>query len=67
MKKVSVKYLIILIVPIFVELVLQLLAGYVDKIMVQSDSLATAINQANSVLDLLIVAISVLASSSLIN
>ena len=66
MKKVSVKYLIILIVPIFIELVLQLLAGNVDKIMVQSDSLATAINQANSVLDLLIVAISVLASSSLI-
>ena len=66
MKKVSVKYLIILIVPIFIELVLQLLAGNVDKIMVQSDNLATAINQANSVLDLLIVAISVLASSSLI-
>ena len=66
MKKVSVKYLIILIVPIFIELVLQLLAGNVDKVMVQSDELATAINQANSVLDLLIVAVSVLASSSLI-
>ena len=66
MQKVSVKYLVILIIPIFVELLLQLLAGNVDKIMVQSDDLATAINQANSVLDLLVVAISVLASSSLI-
>ena len=66
MKKVSIKYLIILIIPIFIELLLQLLAGNVDKIMVQSDNLATAINQANSVLDLLIVAVSVLASSSLI-
>jgi len=66
MQKVSIKYLIILIIPIFIELLLQLLAGNVDKIMVQSDNLATAINQANSVLDLLVVAISVLASSSLI-
>jgi len=66
MKKISIRYLIIIIVPIFIELVLQLLAGNVDKIMVQSDDLATAINQANSVLDLLVVAISVLASSSLI-
>ena len=66
MQKVSVKYLAIIIVPIFIELLLQLLAGNVDKIMVQSDSLATAINQANSVLDLLVVAVSVLASSSLI-
>ena len=65
-KKVSIKYLVILIIPIFIELVLQLLAGNVDKIMVQNDDLATAINQANSVLDLLVVAVSVLASSSLI-
>ena len=66
MKKVSVKYLAILILPIFVELLLQILAGNVDKLMVSDDNLATAINQANSILDLLVVAISVLASSSLI-
>lgn len=66
MKKVSIKYLAILIVPIFIELLLQILAGNVDKLMVSNDNLATAINQANSVLDLLVVAISVLASSSLI-
>ena len=66
MKKVSVKYLAILIIPIFIELLLQILAGNVDKLMVSDDNLATAINQANSILDLLVVAISVLASSSLI-
>ena len=66
MKKVSVKYLAILIIPIFIELLLQLLAGNVDKLMVSNDDLATSINQANSVLDLLVVSISVLASSSLI-
>lgn len=66
MKKVSVKYLAILIIPIFIELLLQILAGNVDKLMVSNDDLANAINQANSVLDLLVVAISVLASSSLI-
>ena len=66
MQKVSLKQLIFIIIPIFLELLLQLLAGNVDKIMVQNDNLATSINQANSILDLLVVSISVLATASLI-
>lgn len=66
MQRVGVKQLILIIIPIFLELLLQLLAGNVDKIMVQNDNLATAINQANSILDLLVVTISVLATASLI-
>lgn len=64
--KVNVKQLVFIIIPIFFELLLQILAGNVDKIMVQNDNLATSINQANSILDLLVVSISVLASASLI-
>jgi putative MATE family efflux protein len=66
MKKINVKQLIFIIIPIFLELLLQILAGNVDKIMVQNDNLATSINQANSILDLLVVSISVLATASLI-
>ncbi len=66
MKKINVKQLIFIIIPIFLELLLQILAGNVDKIMVANDNLATSINQANSILDLLVVSISVLASASLI-
>ncbi len=66
MNKINVKQLIFIIIPIFLELLLQILAGNVDKIMVQNDNLATSINQANSILDLLVVTISVLSSASLI-
>ena len=52
--------------PIFLELVLQLLVGNVDKIMVGNDYSATAINQANTILDMLAVSLSVLSSASLI-
>ena len=65
-KKINVKQLAFIIVPIFLELLLQILAGNVDKIMVSNDNLANSINQANSILDLLVVSMSVLASASLI-
>ncbi len=52
--------------PIFLELVLQLLVGNVDKIMVGNDYSATAINQANTILDMLAVSLSVLSAASLI-
>ena len=64
--KVNVKQLVFIIIPIFFELLLQILAGNVDKIMVQNDNLATSINQANSILDLIVVSISVLSAASLI-
>lgn len=66
MQKVNVKQLIFIIIPIFFELLLQILAGNVDKVMVQNDNLATSINQANSILDLIVVSISVLSAASLI-
>ncbi len=65
-KKIDVKLLILLTIPIFIELILQLLAGNVDKVMVSDDNLATAINQANTILDLLVVSLSVLSAASLV-
>ena len=64
--KINVKKLVLIIIPIFIELVLQLLAGNVDKLMVKKEYLATSINQANSILDLIVVSLSVLSASSLI-
>ena len=55
-----------LTLPIFLELVLQLLVGNVDKVMVGNDYSATAINQANTILDMLAVSLSVLSAASLI-
>ena len=66
MKNINVKQLIFIIIPIFLELLLQIVAGNVDKIMVSNDDLATSINQANSILDLLVVSLSVLSAASLI-
>ncbi len=65
-KKVSIKPLLILTIPIFLELALQILVGNVDKVMVQNDMFADAINQANTILDMLVVSLSVLSSASLI-
>ncbi len=65
-RSVSIKTLLKLSIPIFLELILQVLLGNVDKIMVNSDNAANAINQANSILDMLAVSISVLAAGSLI-
>lgn len=65
-KSVSIKTLLKLSIPIFLELILQVLLGNVDKVMVNSDAAANAINQANSILDMLAVSISVLAAGSLI-
>ena len=65
-KGISIKTLFKLSIPIFLELILQVLLGNVDKVMVNSDNAANAINQANSILDMLAVSISVLAAGSLI-
>ena len=65
-KGISIKTLLKLAIPIFLELILQVLLGNIDKIMVRSDNAANAINQANSILDMLTVSISVLAAGSLI-
>ena len=62
----STKTLIKLTIPIFLELILQVLLGNVDKIMVRNDLLANAITQANSIIDLLTITISVLTTGSLI-
>ena len=62
----STKTLIKLTIPIFLELILQVLLGNVDKIMVRNDLLANAITQANSIIDLLTITISVLTIGSLI-
>lgn len=62
----STKTLIKLTLPIFLELILQVLLGNVDKIMVRNDLLANAITQANSIIDLLTITISVLTTGSLI-
>lgn len=65
-KKMDMRLLIKLTIPIFLELVLQILLGNVDKVMVRNDYSANAINQANSILEMLTVSISVLAAGSLI-
>ena len=65
-RSISIKALLKLSIPIFLELILQVLLGNVDKVMVNSDNAANAINQANSILDMLSVSISVLAAGSLI-
>ena len=65
MKK-DIKLLLKLTIPIFLELILQVLLGNIDKIMVRNDFVANAINQANSIIDMLTVSISVLAAGSLI-
>lgn len=62
----STKTLIKLTLPIFLELILQVLLGNVDKIMVRNDLLANAITQANSIIDLLTITISVLTTGSII-
>lgn len=63
---IDVKNLLKLSIPIFLELILQVILGNVDKIMVRNDNCANAINQANSIISLLTVTIAVLASGSLI-
>lgn len=60
------KLLLKLTIPIFFELILQVLLGNVDKIMVGNENLANAITQANTIIDMLTVSISVLSAGSLI-
>ncbi len=65
-KNFDLRLLLRITIPIFLELILQLLVGNVDKIMVGNDYSATAINQANTILDMLAVSLSVLSAASLI-
>lgn len=60
------KLLLKLTIPIFFELILQVLLGNVDKFMVGNEDLANAITQANTIIDMLTVSISVLSAGSLI-
>lgn len=64
--KVDYKLLFKLTIPIFLEIILAILIGNVDKIMVNDSVCASSINQANTVIDMLTVSFSVLASASLI-
>lgn len=66
--KVNVDYklLIKLTIPIFLEIILQILIGNIDKLMVNNTICASAINEANTVIDMLTVSFSVLSSASLI-
>ena len=63
---IDIKRLLKLSIPIFLELILQVCLGNVDKIMVNNDNCANAIEQANSILSSLTFSIAVLASGSLI-
>lgn len=65
-EKVDYKLLFKLTIPIFLEILLQILIGNIDKLMVNNTICATAINNANTVIDMLTVSFSVLASASLI-
>ncbi len=65
-KKIDLKLLLKLTIPIFLELIFQMLLGSVDKVMVRNDFSANAINQASTILDMLTISMSVLASGSLI-
>lgn len=65
-RKSDIKMLLKLTIPIFLELIFQMFLGSVDKIMVRNDFSANAINQANTILDMLTMSMSVLASGSLI-
>ena len=65
-EKKDTKLLLKLTIPIFFELILQVLLGNVDKIMVNNTNLANSITQATTIIDMLTVSISVLAAGSLI-
>lgn len=63
----SFKYLLILAIPMFLELLLQLIVGYSDQIMMRKYPTAvTAITNANSILNIVINAFTIFSSASII-
>ena len=64
----SIKYLIILTIPIFIEYLLQLLVGYSDQFMISkySASGVSAIGNSNTILNVFIYTITVLSQASII-
>lgn len=66
-KLISFKYLLILTIPIFFELLLQVIVGYSDQIMISSDPDAvTAITNTNTILNVFIMAFQVFSMGSII-
>lgn len=66
-KLVSFKYLLILTIPIFFELLLQMIVGYSDQIMISSDQDAvTAISNTNTIVNVFIIAFQVFSMGSII-
>lgn len=63
----SFKYLLFLAIPIFLELLLQLIVGYSDQIMMRKyPSAVAAITNSNSILNIVINAFTVFSSASII-
>lgn len=63
----SFKYLIFLAIPLFVELLLQMVVGYSDQIMMSKyETAVTAITNSNSILNIIINAFTVFSSASII-
>ena len=59
-KLTSFKYLIVLTLPIFLELLLQMIVGYSDQIMISKDQDAvTAITNTNTIVNVFIIAFQV--------
>ena len=63
----SFKYLLLLTIPIFLELLLGVFVGYVDQIMISKDADAvTAITNTNTILSVFIIAFQVFSMGSVI-
>jgi len=63
----SFKYLLLLAIPMFLELLLQLIVGYSDQIMMRKYPTAvTAITNANSILNIVINAFTIFSSAAII-
>jgi putative MATE family efflux protein len=63
----SFKYLLLLTIPIFLELLLNVFVGYVDQIMISKDADAvTAITNTNTILSVFIIAFQVFSMGSVI-
>ncbi len=62
------KYILLMTLPIFVELILQMVVGYVDQYMISSynENCVASITNANSITNLLVLTFSVLSTASLI-
>lgn len=66
-KLISFKYLLFLTIPIFFELLLQIIVGYSDQIMISSDQDAvTAITNTNTIVNVFIIAFQVFSMGAII-